>query len=340
MARHTKSIMDSIKPERIPEALLLQAAKKLVPAPRAEQESAAKRFLAGARSAGFDFQNFWGVIDRTAETPAVREVCLALIGPGRTAMVFVSAPADKAHDPDPAPAERAACALAASANLDPRLVALAQGLPEPDERWAIDAFRDAGFIHVGELAYLRLDLRRRPPTPPPKTPKWPEGIVVRPVQDLSPASPDRQRLAHVLEHSYRDTLDCPELCGLRDTEDVIESHIATGVFDPDRWMLAFDGSQAVGCILISLIPDNGSAELVYIGLTPEARGRGLGSALLNDSIDRLNGSAAQSLVCAVDRRNIPALCLYDRLGFAEFSSRDAWVKPVGDPGPRNVHEEV
>ncbi|HED54320.1 MAG TPA: GNAT family N-acetyltransferase, partial [Phycisphaerales bacterium] len=336
MARHPKSIADSIRPERIPEHLRLDAAKKLVPAPLGEQDAAARRFLAGAQAAGFGLDNLWGTIDRTGHEPSVREVALALIGPGRTAMVFVSTPADTSRLSEQSRTERAACAEAATEHLDPDLVALAQGLPEPSDRWAIDAFRDAGFLHVGELAYLRLDLRtgRKPPSRPVR---WPEGIVVRPVQDLSPASPDRHRLAHVLEHSYRDTLDCPELCGLRDTEDVIESHLATGEFDPARWMLAFDGAQAVGCILISLIPDTGSAELVYIGLAPEARGRGLGAALLTDSINRLADSPAQSLVCAVDRRNAPALRLYKGLGFAEFSSRDAWVKPITHHGPRNVH---
>jgi len=31
----------------------------------------------------------------------------------------------------------------------------------------------------------------------------------------------------------------------------------------------------------------------------------------------------------VDRRNTPALALYERLGFREFTSRVAYVHPIG-----------
>ena len=38
--------------------------------------------------------------------------------------------------------------------------------------------------------------------------------------------------AAAIQESYRDTLDCPALSGLRDIEDVIAGHQSVGTFDP------------------------------------------------------------------------------------------------------------
>src|SRR5690606_19467375 len=96
-----------------------------------------------------------------------------------------------------------------------RRVAIAQGLPEPAEPWATRAFLDAGFTHVGELAYLSRPLR--PADTAGELPPLPPGVQVRPIRTLSRGSDDRRQLAWAMERSYQGTLDCPELCGLRET---------------------------------------------------------------------------------------------------------------------------
>jgi len=329
MARHPQTNTTSIQPEQIPEDLLLQAAMRLIPAAPHEREIVARRFLAGAKASGYDLGNLWGVIDRAEDPATVREVCMAIAGPGRTAMLFASKPApDSAGSGDSqARQDRAASIVAAATNLNPDLVSICQALPEPYEFWAIDAFRDAGFTHVGELAYLETKLQSRKNQNSAAI-NWPPGVLVRPIQDdLLPGSPDHTRLKRVLDASYQDTLDCPELCGLRDTDDVIESHRATGDFDQQRWLLAFKDQQPIGCALVSMIPENNTAELVYIGLAPEGRGMGLAKSLLQREIADFSRLGAEKMVCAVDRRNAPALALYNAFGFTEFSARDAWVKP-------------
>ena len=340
MARDIHPNTAPILPERVPAGLHLQAAMRLIPAAPHEREITARRFLAGVKTAGCDLQNLWGVVDRTTPTPSVREVCMAITGPGRTAMLFVSAPAPDETDDARALLDRAACIDAATGHLDPHTVSISQGLPEPFEHWAIRAYQQAGFTHVGELAYLELRLAPTPNKQAASPVRWPEGVLVRPVQDdLQPGSPDHGRLKRVLEASYADTLDCPELCGLRDTDDVIESHLATGSFDPKRWLLAFKDQQPVGCILISLVPETTSAELVYVGLAPTGRGFGLAQSFLRRSIQDLAGTGANKLVCAVDRRNAPAKAIYAAFGFHEFSARDAWVKPNTHIRPRDVHRD-
>ena len=74
-----------------------------------------------------------------------------------------------------------------------------------------------------------------------------------------------------LERSYVDTLDCPELCGLRVVDDVLESHRSVGVFDPGMWWLVMAEDEPEGCMLLSACPEQNAVELVYLGISPRLR---------------------------------------------------------------------
>ena len=67
----------------------------------------------------------------------------------------------------------------------------------------------------------------------------------------------------------------PEREGVRSGDDIIEGHRATGRFVPDRWRLGqVEGEpEAAVVLLLSDIPDRDVWEVVYLGLTPSARGR-------------------------------------------------------------------
>ena len=293
-------------------------------------EQAASRFLASAPDHGIDLDLLWGQVGPDGE---VAQVCLAVLGAGRTAMLFLSRPGTA----DGAPGARAACIRAACAGVAGRFgrrVVIAQGLPEPSEPWALRAFREAGFLHVGDLAYLSRPLRPADASgrPGPR-PSWPAGIRVRPIRTLSRASDDRCQLAAAMERSYLGTLDCPELCGLRETEDVIDSHASTGRWTPALWRLVTLDGRPEGCVLLNPSPALRTVELVYLGLGPDLRGRGLGERLMRDALAlaaaRRKRDGAEAMTCAVDRRNTPALRLYARLGFEEIAARVALVRPLG-----------
>jgi ribosomal protein S18 acetylase RimI-like enzyme len=209
------------------------------------------------------------------------------------------------------------------------IVRLAQALPEPAEGWAIDALAGASFVRVGELAYLRRPLPGRQPGAVEGA--WPPGVTVRNVGmigDAAAPGPDRGVLIEAMDRSYINTLDCPELCGLRDTSDVLDSHRATGQWHPDLWWVMHLNGQAAGCLLLSHCPDQSSVELVYLGLAPELRGRGLARRLLSNALPRLTGLGATHIACAVDTRNAPALKLYESFGFVEVTSRLGMVRPL------------
>lgn len=309
------------KPRRVPAALRPDAAATLVGPEAGEPLTAGRRFVQAAPSFGIDLDLMFATIDPD-RTPAVGQVALAVLGAGRTAMMFVSGEDRVADDH----AERVgviehACAQVTRPN-GPRI---AQALPDPDQTGVVRALLDAGFISVGELAYLRRPIARQDRSP---AAPLPAGVSIRSVTSLEPGDPDRSALAEALEQSYVDTLDCPELCGMRHVDDVIESHKATGEWRPDLWWLIEEDENVRGCMLFNHSPDQSAVELVYLGLAPALRGRGLSRPLLRQAIPPIARLGAAHLNCAVDRRNAPALRLYDSLGFREFSARHALVRTL------------
>lgn len=72
------------------------------------------------------------------------------------------------------------------------------------------------------------------------------------------------------------------------------------------------------------------AELLTIAVRPEARGRGLGSALLRDVLAAAAARGAGRMVLEVAADNAAALALYRREGFAECGRRKGYyVAPDG-----------
>lgn len=283
--------------------------------------AAARRFLDAADRLGMDLSNMWGVFDPV--TKRVRQVCLAVIGSGRTAMLFVSGPDEGHEEGEVSLWERMELIRAACDHLRAQLkgdgktqaVVLAQALLEQEEHEALAALLRCGFLRLGDLAYLRRPIPRSGGV---QTPRWPDGVSIRRMRN---SEEDMVLLSTALERTYEETLDCPELCGLRQVEDVLESHRSVGVFDPGMWWLVMAGSEPEGCMLFSACPEQNAVELVYLGISPRLRGKGLGAKLLMMGVQSLTGRPERVLTCAVDTRNTPAMALYRRCGFQRFGVR-------------------
>ncbi len=329
-------------------------ARRIVSQSNPNLDEAAKRLVENGSAHGVDFRLAWATADTggLGNSLRVRQACLIVPGAGRTAMVFLSEPVRTGDLGGPVNArlERAhaistGCKKLAQEMQD-RLV-LVQSLPATDERWCIDALLDAGFQSVGSLMYMR----RAPRTNDAKMSlgsdlskvEWPSGVEVVSVRQWEASlSGLAAKSAHgcgdvnhalvaAMDASYIDTLDCPELCGLRSTSDILTSHKATGIHDPSLWWIVMYEGKPHGCALFSPCPDQRSVELVYLGLSPALRGKGLGLTLMRHGIGecaKLNGT--WSMACAVDERNAPAIKLYESLQFRGFSRRAALVFPLRD----------
>ncbi len=309
---------------RVTPALHVPAAAALVGRGRADAETTGRRFLEAAANHGIDLRNMWASVEPDGR--GVRQVCLAVPGSGRTATVFTSTPGTSAQVDELARViERTCDAIDGSC--------LAQALLEPVETLAMQAFARAKFERLADLAYLRRPTPSVAAAKRAPAPTMPEGIRLR-----SLAQGEAETLGDALDRTYTDTLDCPRLCELRTTDEVLDSHRAAGSFDPDLWWVieqqSSDGSwRAEGVMLLTPCPSQGHIELVYLGLSPAARGKGISRPALEHGLNQCaikTRGALRAVTCAVDRQNTPALRLYEKMGFREFAARVAYVQRTGD----------
>ena len=124
---------------------------------------------------------------------------------------------------------------------------------------------EGGFQRLSELLYL---------VSPDS--EFPTSRPVSPLE-FEPYSPaNHRRLAEIVQATYQQTRDCPQLNGVRDVEDVLAGYRAAGVFDSGRWLIVRHAGSDVGCLLLTDFPEHDNWELTYMGVTPSARGNGWG----------------------------------------------------------------
>jgi ribosomal protein S18 acetylase RimI-like enzyme len=135
-----------------------------------------------------------------------------------------------------------------------------------------------------------------------------------------------------LLRTYVETLDCPEVNGVRDLTEILAGHRAQGKPDAHHWWLARTPARPVGVLLATELLDAQGWDISYLGLVPEARGHGLGKELVRKALFEARAADALLLTLAVDDRNWPARDLYRRMGFETFDSREVYLtiwQPAG-----------
>ncbi|MCK4871896.1 MAG: GNAT family N-acetyltransferase [Phycisphaerales bacterium] len=269
-----------------------------------------RSFLEFADTKSLDLSNIWAVVDASDVMIAS---ALAIPSPGRTVMLFVSQATDVRT-------RQCAAAAVERASRSPGQADLAQALVEPHDKKQVQVFLAGDFSRLATLSYLECPLPGRPTCP---APDWPEGITIEGWR-----TGQEQRFCQALEASYEATLDCPGLCGLRRTEDVLVGHRETGLFIPELWTLVCHHDKPAGVLLFSPIPERETIELVYIGLSPAIRRMGLGRALMRHAMRQLAGRDAKTISLAVDEVNEPALAMYREFGFARVGRRIALTRDV------------
>lgn len=331
-----------------------EALERLVGGPdEARARASAQRLAAHLDRAGRRGDQVSALASMVDEENRIRLTALAVPGLGRTAQVLATTVRDSAG------AEALGRLLSAvCAGLDPRHVAVAQALLDAEPRpagawspavpaaavaagddatrsqplsvaphaiWMKEAYERAEFSVLAVLDYMTRPVpdRRSIELPVP-----PEDVTLQPWRRGDPV------LLRILDSTYVDTLDCPGLCGLRRTEDILEGHLASARYEAPLWTLLRIEERPAGALLLS--PSHRSSdglggeecELVYLGLAPWARGRGLGRLLLQHGLAQLSRRAERRITLAVDRANGPAVALYSSMGFTPGAARLALIKPV------------
>jgi ribosomal protein S18 acetylase RimI-like enzyme len=232
-------------------------------------------------------------------------------GAGHTAAVL---PPRLIHwDEDLAAALFRACAAHARRRHRARLI---QTLLEPGGADpAVAALERAGLVRLAMLVYMR-----RAVTEEDRRLPLSDEIVWRHYSRLR-----HRKFAETIGATYRDSLDCPGLRGLRTVHDAIRTHKHTGRFQSKHWHLAVLGRSPVGVVLVNEL--RGRGELAYLGVVPDVRGGGLGRDLVHRAIYEAAEMGLEDIGLAVDEDNTPAVRLYRAAGFEETHRRLAYFVP-------------
>ena len=237
--------------------------------------------------------------------------CVALDSPGRTSTILLSGGLNAKK-----PADAAAALLKqAQPQAAGRGMKLMQGLVAPEVAHESGVYAAAGFQHLATLLYMQSNLRGLSlPTAKPDGLEW-----------VAYGPHTHSVFCRVIEASYEGSLDCACLNGVRDIEDIIASHKATGRFDPAMWLVAMSAGQPVGVLLLALMEEHQTLEVVYMGLLPAFRRRGVGTSILLHGTALARQKGLVTMTLSMDSRNAPAARLYGHFGFQETMRREVWI---------------
>lgn len=239
---------------------------------------------------------------------------LPIVSPGRTMLLLTPGQVQRSTAPAAGQLIQRVCAVHAA-----RGVHLAQVLLDPGSNELEAMYQRCGFERLAELIYLRASTQRAPASSPPPPEGW-SWLTYEPAR--------HELFRKAILDSYVQSRDCPRLSGTRDIEDVIAGHRASGIHDPTLWFVLMRGEQPMGVMLLSVTVPGEAMELVYLGLSAAARGKGMGDLMMRHALAVAHAQGAGSLTLAVDAANLPAMRLYFRSGFARIGSKLALLRDL------------
>lgn len=229
--------------------------------------------------------------------------------PGKTAVLWPpSATADDRH-------VRRKLAEAVDLHLVHRGVVMAQALLPTRDDPAVEMLESIGFTYLTHLDYMIGQTQSAPWEQPS------DGLRFEPYDAYQ-----RSRMTTLVDATYVDTSDCPELNGVREPDDVLAGYQSTGAFDPAKWFIASHGGRDVGVLLLTEHAEARQWELVYMALVPQARRKGFGMQMVRFALAKAYAAGIATLLLAVDARNQPGIRLYEKCGFRVWDRRVVYWK--------------
>ena len=280
-----------------------------------QDDPAVVHFEQFAREQNLNLDQLW--VACTGGREGHLAACILLVpNPGATAMLFVGPSAGWGDHALVIRLIRRACSSDAVKG-----VRVVQALLDPGQVLEAQVIEQAGLSRLAKLIYMQ-----RAITPREYTQQLPTELGTVPITSYQPESGGTDRFARAIRASYVETLDCPGLLGLRSIDQVIESHRATGIYDPSLWHAFYDADdQPVAVLLLSEVAQGGAHEVVYLGVAKPVRGRGIAGHLMRYALAETARRGGTRLYLAVDDRNAPAVKLYTRLGFRATARKCAYI---------------
>lgn len=272
-------------------------------------DAAVTQFVGFAKQQSMDINECWAA----CHLDLIQSSLLLVPSAGKTSMLFLSSVPARKLIATMAKLVEQACEVQ-----DGSQVRIIQALLEQNQTLELLALKQAGFTHLAHLIYMQRYVTAANRTA--------QSFKFGPnVQVYNWSETNRKRFGDVITASYIDTLDCPALLGTREIDDVIAGHMAAGEFDPKNWFCLYSEDTPLGVLLLNKISHRSALELVYLGLTPDARGKGLAQKLVQFAINQTEPTKTAQILLAVDQENQPARKLYTRMGFARGDKKTAMI---------------
>ena len=285
------------------------------------KQSAVDHFLNFARQQQMSFDGLWAVYD--GQTPVYST--LIIPGAGRTAVMFI---APVRHDQAIDLAARLYQAVVEDQS--PKQTRLIQVLLEPVQTREEQALLQAGFMRLASLSYLRRSCLGEVPISDKAGESHGGGfdsiaLADKPLTRYPWSGEHYEYFARAIDASYEGTLDCPGLVGIREIDDIIAGHRAVGRFEPTLWSAYYDDNEPAAVLLLNPLADRRELELVYLGLSPAYRGKGLATKLMRVALAQARRLQYTGIHLAVDQNNVSAVKLYKSLGFRVTGRKTAMI---------------
>jgi mycothiol synthase len=194
--------------------------------------------------------------------------------------------------------------------------------PHAVVQWTNHARRDAAELlaargYVLNRSFWRMSIELGEDAPPP--PPWPVGVEMRPMR----VGVDDEAVYETVVSAFHDHWGSAPL----PFEEWRAVRMASRLFDPTMWLLAWSGERLVGAALN--IDEDGEAWVQTLGVLREARGRGIGRALLVESFRAFHGHGQRQILLGVDSESLTgAPRLYESVGMAVDRQWDHWEREL------------
>ena len=110
------------------------------------------------------------------------------------------------------------------------------------------------------------------------------------------------------------------------SENVLRSELSNPLA---LWLVAMDEGEVVGYVGAQIVPDE--ADMMNLAVDEKYRRMGIGKALVDQLVERLQERCVRSLTLEVRVSNQPAISLYESMGFLVVGRRPKYYqKPKED----------
>ena len=90
------------------------------------------------------------------------------------------------------------------------------------------------------------------------------------------------------------------------------------------WLVAAEGDRVAGYIGSQTVMDE--TDMMNVAVHPDFRRQGIAEALVNGLVEHLKTMGSHCLTLEVRASNVPAISLYEKLGFSEIGRRKNYYR--------------